>query len=534
MTQKEILLFAPGDLRESANLECWPAQAEMEEKLTRAVTDAGHTLRRAHPVKETGHGFLASQREGMDAFTRVDPDAPVIVAIAVWQYSHHVLPGLLHHKGPILTVANWQGQWPGLVGMLNLNGSLTAMGRDYATLWSEGFDDAFFCDGLKTWLETGALDHDLSHVRAFDSAWADSDLRGTAAEIADDLRRNKAILGVFDEGCMGMMNAMIPDQLLAPLGIFKERLSQSSLYHETLQVDPAIAEAALDWLEGRGMTFHFGSDPETELTRDQVIEQLRLYVAAARIADDFGCEAIGIQYQQGLKDLLPASDLAEGLFNNDDRPVTPDRNGTPIRAGRSIPHFNEVDECAGVDAVLTDRIHRALGQPVETTLHDIRWGAEDPTGTVEGFVWVFEISGAAPPAHHEGGYSGTESHRQPPMYFRLGGGTVSGVAKPGPIVWSRVYVAGGALHMDIGTGHAVSLPDAESRRRRDSTTPQWPVMHAVLDGLGRDALMARHKANHIQVAYGSDAEGARKAALAKACLAAELGMTVHWCGTPPG
>jgi len=38
-----------------------------------------------------------------------------------------------------------------------------------------------------------------------------------------------------------------------------------------------------------------------------------MYVAALRIADEFGCAAIGIQYQQGLKDLTPASDLVEGL-----------------------------------------------------------------------------------------------------------------------------------------------------------------------------------------------------------------------------
>ena len=54
----------------------------------------------------------------------LDPEAPLIVAEAVWQYSHHVLAGLTTHRGPILTVANWSGQWPGLVGLLNLNGSL--------------------------------------------------------------------------------------------------------------------------------------------------------------------------------------------------------------------------------------------------------------------------------------------------------------------------------------------------------------------------------------------------------------------------
>ena len=527
----EILLFASGDLRESANIECWPAQAEMEAKLAAAVAVEGFALTRAHPVREDrGHGFLASQREGMDTFATVDPDAPVIVAEAVWQYSHHVLPGLMHHRGPILTVANWSGQWPGLVGMLNLNGSLTKAGRPFSTLWSEDFQDAFFLDGLARWLKDWSVVHDLSHAQPFDASAASGAARRLAAGIADDLRRKKVILGVFDEGCMGMYNAIVPDELMAPMGLFKERLSQSALYAETQKVTEAEGEAVFDWLQARGMTFHLGSDPATELTRNQVIDQCRTYIAAARISEDFGCEAIGIQYQQGLKDLLPASDLAEGLLNNDERPDAPGRDGSPIRPGRAIPHFNEVDEAAGIDAVLTNRIHRAQGQPVETTLHDLRWGDSDASGTVEDFVWVLEISGAAPAAHHAGGYAGTECFRQPPMYFRLGGGTMKGIAKPGPIIWSRIFVADGRLNMDIGLGRAVDLPESESRRRSEATTPQWPIMHAIFEGVSRDQMMAKHQANHVQVAYATDPEAALAAAEAKACLAAELGMQVTWCG----
>jgi hypothetical protein len=32
------------------------------------------------------------------------------------------------------------------------------------------------------------------------------------------------------------------------------------------------------------------------------------------MADEYGCDAIGIQYQQGLRDMTPASDLVEGLL----------------------------------------------------------------------------------------------------------------------------------------------------------------------------------------------------------------------------
>jgi L-fucose isomerase-like protein len=525
---KQVYLLASGDLRESANQVCWPAQAEMEQALGVAARASEAEILRAHQFDpERGHGFIASQREGMDVFRDLPPDAPIIVAQSAWQYSHHVLPGLIHHKGPILTVANWSGQWPGLVGMLNLNGSLTKAGVPYATLWSEGFTDAFFLNGLRAWLETGSLVHEVTHVR--DSFEVPDALADVARDIAETMRRDKMIMGVFDEGCMGMFNAIIPDHLLHSTGVFKERLSQSALYYETTQVPQAEGQAVLEWLEMRGMRFEFGEDDETELTRDQVIWQGRMYVAAVRIAHQFGCDAIGIQYQQGLKDLLPASDLVEGLLNNADRPPVLDELGREIRPGQPIIHFNEVDECAGLDALLTNRVQTALGLPVETTLHDVRWGDEDRDGSA-GFVWVFEISGATPPAHHVDGYAGSIGYRQPPMYFRLGGSTLAGIAKPGSIVWSRIFIEGDALHMDIGTGQALALSKTETQRRLDATTPQWPIMHAQLDGIDRDKLMARHKANHVNVVYATSPETALEAALCRASLAQALGIKVHLAG----
>jgi hypothetical protein len=527
----EVILVASGDLRESANVKCWPAQEAMERALVSAFERQGRRVRRGHPFKaDRQHGFIATQREGMKVFRSIDPDAPLVVAEALWQYSQNVLAGLIGHRGPILTVANWSGTWPGLVGLLNLNGSLTKAGVAYSSLWSEDFRDAWFTEKLREWLATGSVTHETGHVAAFDAGRVAAPDRDVAMGIATDLRRNRSILGIFDEGCMGMYNAIIPDELLFPLGIYKERLSQSSLYFATTLVSEADARAVYDWLAGKGMMFHFGEDEANDLTIGQVLDQCRMYVAAARIADEFGCEAIGIQYQQGLKDLLPASDLVEGLLNNADRPPVRRLDGSEIRPGRPILHFNEVDECAGIDAVLVNRVHSALGQPVETTLHDLRWGDRDASGSVPDYVWVFEISGGAPPAHHAGGYAGSDSVRQPPMFFRKGGGTLRGVARPGEIVWSRIFVAEGRLKMDIGRGRAVALPDAETRRRRSLTNEEWPIMHAVLYGVSRDEMMARHKANHVQVVYADDAPAADRALTVKAALADELGIEVALCG----
>jgi hypothetical protein len=534
---RHAILVASGDLREEANRICWPAQQALEADLTAAFGRAGWKLTRGHaPSKARGHGFLASAREGLDVFATIDPAAPLVVAEAVWQYSNHVLPGLTTHQGPILTVANWSGQWPGLVGMLNLNGSLTKAGVPYATLWADDFTSPSFDRHLKSWLDRRTVHHDTSHVVPIAEVRIPRSVSQAAEAMAADLRRNKVLMGVFDEGCMGMYNAIIPDQLLHATGVFKERLSQSALYHETMRVGDAEARDVFRWLEKAGMRFHFGKDEATDLTRAQVLLQCKMYVATLRLADRFGCDLVGIQYQQGLKDLLPASDLVEGMLNDSRRPpVTAEGSARVLFKGRPLVHFNEVDECAGLDGLLTNRVHEALGEPAETTLHDIRWGDWDQSRSTDQWVWVFEISGGAPPAHFTGGWKGAEGWRQPPMYFRLGGSTLAGVSRPGEIVWSRIWVDGSGgrerLRMDIGRAGVVRLPEAETRRRLESTTRQWPIMHAVTYGISRDQMMARHKANHIQVAYARDAAAADKAAILKASLARALGIEVSFCGT---
>jgi hypothetical protein len=529
--EKTVYLITSGDLRIDANRICWPAQLELEQLLSQRVTEFGYQLRRAFPVNDDdGHGFISSQRQGMDVFLDIPPHSPLIFATAAWQYSHHVLPGLRSHRGPILTVANWSGQWPGLVGLLNLNGSLTKAGVAFSTLWSERLDDSFFLNGLSEWLANGVLVHNTSHVRTFDPATVSSPLFAAAERLTAELQRRKAILGVFDEGCMGMYNAILDDELLNPMGIYKERLSQSALVARMRTVSPEEAEGVFAWLLKAGLAFQFGENPETALTREQVLEQCCMYVAAVRIADEFGCDAIGIQYQQGLKDMVPASDLVEGLLNNPNRPPVYGQAGELLYGGEALPHFNEVDECAGVDALITSRVWRALGLDPSTTLHDLRWGEDYSLNGRNVFVWVLQISGAAPASHLRGGYKGASSERQPAMYFPLGGGTLKGVGKPGEIVWSRVFQQNGALHVDIGTGTVVELPEEETQRRWSLTTSQWPLIHTVLHGVSRDALMARHAANHISIAYAPDLQRAQEALQLKAMLFYQLGVKVHLCG----
>jgi len=503
--KNEVLLVTNADLRESANVECWPVQAKFEQKLQDVLRQQFEvTVKRAHPFKpDKGHGFISSQREGSDLFGRIDPDAPLIVLLTAWQYSHHIAPGLVHHRGPILLLANFDGTWPGLVGMLNLAGTLTSLGKPCARLWSANFDDAFFLEGLRTWLKTGRLEHDTGYLHPIDGGHPV--MRTPAGQVGrrvgEYVLRHEEIIGLFDSFCMGMINGVFPQKALCDIGLPMESLSQSALLAEMEKVPTELREQCLRWYESRGMRFQFGTDPAKDLTRAQVLEQCAMLIAMARAARRFGLSAVGVQYQQGLAESCAASDFAEGAIGSTARFPIPDAEGAIIRPGQPIPCINEVDMGSAVPQTMLWRLLTSLKLPAETTLHDIRWGSEYE----DRFYWDLEISGAVPFEHLKGGIAGAIGYRQPPMYFPKGGATIAGQCKRGRFVWGRANYVGTQVTLHVGTGHAVELPEAEFERRRRATTYQWPLMNVVLDGIGRDDLMAGHQSNHITVAYVDEA-----------------------------
>ncbi|HXA51211.1 MAG TPA: hypothetical protein VNV86_12935, partial [Candidatus Acidoferrum sp.] len=73
-----VVLIANGDLRLSANQRCWEAQAGVEKVVTEAIRREGREVRRGHacdPAK--GHGFIDSQKYGMEVFRKIPPTAPL-------------------------------------------------------------------------------------------------------------------------------------------------------------------------------------------------------------------------------------------------------------------------------------------------------------------------------------------------------------------------------------------------------------------------------------------------------------------------
>jgi L-fucose isomerase-like protein len=542
--KKEAVMIANGDERPAANLSGWPGQVAMEAALTEAFKKEGWKLTRAHQYDPAlGHGFIASLAQADEIFNRIPKNAVLVVAESVWEFSYMVVFRLWEHEGPILIASNFDGSAPGLVGALGIESCLTKhkygpRQKGHSFLWSsEEFKDAESVKHLKEFLKTGRIKYDVSHAKPLAKAnttgYKDSLSYGAA--LGQFLKKKRARMGVFDPLCMGMLNAALDEEVFVNTGVSVRRLNQSDLYAEMQKIPKERAFGYIKQLEEWGMKVDRGPDFTKHITDDQLIDQGQMYEALVTYAAKEKLDGIGIPWQLGLAKLCAASDLPEAMLNSSRRPpVVVD--GQVVAKGEPIMCANEADMGCGIDQIMSKMILQGMNCPPETTQHDVRWGdrykgkyAGKPVD-IDAFIWVFELSGNTPAEHVKGGWGGITAVRQPHMYFAKGGASTKGICKPGEIVWSRVYVNEGVLSMDIGRGGVVELPEAETERRWKATDWAWPIMHAILYGVSRDNLMAKHKSNHITIHYAPDAKTANQAMFAKAAMAREMGMKVYVCG----
>ena len=169
-----VLLVASGDLRESANQNCWPAQQKMEEEVIAAFAKEGVTVQRAHPYDpERKHGFISSQRMGMEVFKNIHPGCAAHrrrgrLAVQPPRAGRAARPSRADpdRRQLVRRVAGPGGyaepEWP-----------LTKAGVAYSSIWSEDFTDEFFLQAASgSGSKTGRIDHDTSHVRDLNPAAA--------------------------------------------------------------------------------------------------------------------------------------------------------------------------------------------------------------------------------------------------------------------------------------------------------------------------------------------------------------------------
>ncbi|MHC4663163.1 MAG: fucose isomerase [Planctomycetota bacterium] len=501
---KKVAIFWPGDYRELPNELALPQVTAATEQLERALEKLG---RKSYRVE----GFLTRPHEAIEKLSNIDD--PMIGVYVHWVYGPHTTDGVVGKDNPLLLVSNFSGTWPGLVGLLNTGACLESVGRSFSRAWTDSDDwatDDSFMARLEEWCETGTISYPESEISY--NAAISPEASSIAEKVADSIRHRRILALMLGDTSMGMINGYFGPRLLNPIGFTEHKIDQAWIIDRGKNIADKRIEDALTFVREKGVTFHYGEKGAEDFDEKATREQLRDYLAVLDMVDEFKADCIGWQYQLGLLPLRPPSDFAEGLFNSVCRPES---------NGDTIVDSTEADQGNLVAMELLKRVLKEKGLHQAVMFHDVRWGAEHDGR----FLWVLLNSGSSGAYafnHDPDSLKGVHSYRQPASYFPVPGGTFTGESLPGEITWSRAYIRGGELWMDIGRGEVVKLPPEKRDKWWSGTTREWPFMATDL-GITRDTLMAHYLSNHIAVAYG-DVFG-EMAALSKS-----LGMKVRFLG----
>ena len=528
---QEAILTSSGDILRSDTSGCGPILAVIERELTAAFNREGVRVKRAFSAERwSGQGVAPSERIEEDVLTGIDSQANLVVIATGSRCAHLVVSALRSHRGAILTVANWPGELPGISELLNLNGSLARAGIPFSTLWSRDFQDERFRSGLRAWIEQKEVIYNMSRVRDLNLGELPPAAIELGTHLAATFNERKVTLGIFDGSYRDVNDGRIDDEVLSPSGVYTQHLNLSSLVTRMRTVSNSDAFTVWQWLDERGLVFASGSDETYELTSAQILTQCKMYIAAVRIAHEFGWDVISIQSGNGWKDLV-APGFIGGLLNSAERPpVYGERSGQELFAGEPLPHLSHADDCAGLDALVTIRSWRSLKLDPTNALYDLCWPEHCRREGFEDFVWALQIPVAAPANHLIDGYAGASSDRAPRWYSPLGGGTLNGIVKPGEIVWSRLFAERGIVHADIGTGRMLTLSPHETERQWKNAATHWPLVSAIFHGISVDTFIAGHCATQVNIAYAADALSAVRALAVKAATLHARGVVVHLCG----
>lgn len=485
----KVDIYIPLDSRGPAVAEVWPVAVRQLADLVQAVRDCGgepNILNPDRPAQSVAEGLRIVKRASGDRF---------IAFLAGWCFPDFTVSpmGQLPRDLPKMMLGSSIPDFPGAVGLLAAAAGTAHVGIETSRLFVEEFDKpAAYAEPLRAFIQTGRwappspafIDVPVTPQDAAAAKAAASALRGS-------------IYGAVGPRSMQMWNKISEADFLSVFGVAREGFDGLRLLKMAEAVPDRTAEESLRFLLDNGMRLDLGTDPATQLTRDMVLFQMKVYHALLELKGRFGLTFLGVQDQLDWIEHYPATDLTLGLLNNRLRPASD---------GETVVAATEADD----GAALTMQVLKLLNGGEPAGFNDFRyWDGQ-------GLYW-FVNSGALAPYFAHGRHDslqGTWSERQTPMYFRHGGGTCSLVVRvPGVVTWARFSYRAHKLYLAAGRG-LTDVPSEEAWRERSRRcNGEWPHWYIRLCGRIENHL----NSNHPMTAFG-DHLGKLKA------FAAEMGL----------
>jgi L-fucose isomerase-like protein len=472
---RTVDIYLPLDAREEANRTVWPVAMKQLAELKKVIEGCGWTanvLNPDRPVSSVAEGIEVARRARGERF---------INFIAGWAYPDFSVTPMwqLRREVPKLMLGSSIPDFPGNVGLHAAASGTAHVGLETSRLFVERFEDhSSYADAIALFLHQGKYEY--PYPATIDVPVTDAH-RAAARRVRDRLRGQ--VYGAVGPRSMQMWNKISEADFLRVFGIAREGFDGLRLAKLAEKVPDERAEAAIRFLEEKGMELRLGADPATQLTRDMVRFQMKVYFALLELKRQFGLDFVGVQDQLDWIEHYPATDLALGLLNNRLRPEGD---------GETFVASTEADD----GAAITMQTLKLLSGGEPAGFNDLRYW--DPK---QGLYW-FVNSGALAPYFAHGSHvslKGAWTQRQTPMYFKQGGGTSSVVVrKPGVVTWARFGYRDGRVTLAAGRGITDVPSEQQWKERSARCSPDWP--HWYLKLCGR--IEWKINTNHPMTAFG--------------------------------
>jgi L-fucose isomerase-like protein len=456
---KTVDIYLPLDSRETANREVWPVAGRQLRELIKVIKACGwvpHVLNPSRPVTSVAEGLRVIRKAGGERF---------INFMAGWAYPDFSVSPMwqLPADVPKLLLGSAIRDYPGSVALLAAASGTAHVGIKTDRLFVERFEDhGEYAPAIEAFLNPGRFKP--PYPRPIEVKVGEAQ-RKKAKRIRG--RLSGSIYGAVGPRSMQMWNKISEPDFLRYFGISREGFDGLRLARMAEKVPEKRAQRAVDFLLRKGMDLRLGPDPKKHLAREMVVFQMKVYFALLKLKDEFGLDFLGVQDQLDWVEHYPATDLTIGVLNNKLRPESD---------AQTVVAATEADDGAAVTMQLLKLI--SGGQPVG--FNDFRYW--DPA---QGLYW-FVNSGALAPFFAFGRHdslAGSWSERQPPMYFRQGGGTCSVVVRvPGVVTWARFFYRNHKIYLAAGRGVTDVPTDGQWEERSRKCNPEWPHWYLKLCG----------------------------------------------------
>lgn len=475
MSSKVVDIYLPLDERESANRAVWPVATQQLQQLIKVIGDCGWqavVLNADKPISSVAEGISVIRKAKGSRF---------INFMAGWAYPDFSVTPMwqLPRETPKLMLGSSIPDFPGAVGLFAAASGTAHVGIETSRLFVENFDNREeYADAVSQFLHVGKYE---PAYPATVSIPISRQARAAAKAVREQLKGQ--VYGAIGPRSMQMWNKISEADFLRVFGIAREGFDGLRLAKMAEKIDDARAERALNFLIEKGMDLRLGANPETHLTREMVLFQMKCYFAILELKKQYGLSFMGVQDQLDWIEHYPATDLTLGLLNNRLRPEGD---------GETVVASTEADDGAAV----TMQVLKLLSGGEPTGFNDLRYW--DPK---QGLYW-FVNSGALAPYFANGSHDslkGSWSERQTPMYFRQGGGTSSVVVRrPGVVTWARFGYRNNRMYLCAGRGVTDVPTEQQWQARSARCSPDWP--HWYLKLCGR--IEQKINSNHPMTVFG--------------------------------